>query len=79
MKAIPFNPESVMQAHQYLYYVIAEPIWTDYEYDMFCKAHGLEGGGGSDIASSYSMEVKILALEMHENPTSYPAKMKFVD
>jgi NAD-dependent DNA ligase len=50
------HAELIMQAHQYLYYVLANPVWTDYEYDMFCKRNGLQGGGGSDCAKDYSAE-----------------------
>lgn len=58
-------PEEIMQAHQYLYYVKSEPIISDYEYDMFCKEHGLFGGGGSDLWDSYSERVRSLAEEMY--------------
>jgi hypothetical protein len=51
------DAELIMQAHQYLYYVLAKPVWTDYEYDMFCKRNGLQGGGGSDCADHYAPEV----------------------
>jgi hypothetical protein len=51
----------IVLIHQYLYYVMNAPIWSDYEYDRYCKAHGLEGGGGSDRASDYSAEIANLA------------------
>ena len=51
-----YSPALIMRAHQYLYYVRGCPIISDYEYDMFCKRHGLEGGGGSDCASDYTEE-----------------------
>lgn len=53
-----------MQAHQYLYYVESHPVVSDYEYDMFCKEHGLFGGGGSDLASSYSPKVISIAKDL---------------
>ncbi len=57
----------VMLAHQYLYYVAARPIWTDYEYDQFCNLHGLDGSGGSGLADKYPERVKQLAQEMLGN------------
>jgi hypothetical protein len=50
-----------MRAHQYLYYVKCMPVISDYEYDRFCKANGLDGGGGSDRASDYTREEIALA------------------
>lgn len=50
-----------MKAHQYLYYVEARPVLSDYEYDKFCREHDLEGGGGSDRASDYPPAVIALA------------------
>lgn len=47
-------PEAVMRAHQYAYYVQGEPILSDYDYDQFCAAHGLQGGGGSDRDCDYT-------------------------
>lgn len=58
------TPEQIQQAHQYLYYVLGRPVWSDYEYDRFCSKHGLECGGGSDLASSYTPEVQKLALSL---------------
>lgn len=45
-----------MRAHQFLYYVRCRPVISDFAYDMFCKKHGLDGGGGSDRASDYTPE-----------------------
>lgn len=59
--------ELTVKAHQYLYYVKASPILTDYEYDMFCRDHGVESKGGSDLESSYTLEEKILAEELLKN------------
>lgn len=57
-------PEQIVQAHQYLYYVLVNPVWSDYEYDMYCAKHGINGGGGSDLASSYPMAIRAIALNM---------------
>lgn len=54
-------PKDIMLAHQYLYYVLGEPAISDYEYDMFCKLHNLDGGGGSDRKEDYSQEIINLA------------------
>lgn len=58
------TPEQIVRAHQYLYYVLCEPVISDYEYDMFCQKHGIEGGGGSDIADSYTDFEKDLADQL---------------
>jgi hypothetical protein len=55
---------TLIRAHQYLYYVLVRPVITDYEYDMLCSAAGVEGGGGSDLASSYTLEEKELATQL---------------
>ena len=57
-------PEQIVQAHQYLYYILAKPVLSDYEYDMLCKKHGIDGGGGSDMASSYPVAIRAIALNM---------------
>lgn len=62
----------VMLAHQYLYYVECRPIWSDYEYDKFCESKGMEGNGGSDLASDYSEEVIRIAHHMISHPERYP-------
>jgi hypothetical protein len=51
----------IMKAHQYLYYVAGTPVWSDYEYDKFCRDMKLDGKGGSDLESSYTDEDRILA------------------
>lgn len=58
------TPEEQVKVHQYLYYVLGRPVITDYEYDVFCKDHGIEGGGGSDRARDYAPEVRLLAESM---------------
>lgn len=60
------DPKTVIRAHQYLYYVLVRPVISDYDYDMMCARHGIEGGGGSDLASSYSEEEVRLAKKMLE-------------
>ncbi len=55
------NPELLIMAHKYLYYVKAMPVLTDYQYDLLCSRYGIEGGGGSDRESDYSDEEKQLA------------------
>jgi hypothetical protein len=68
------KPESLMLAHQYLYYVKARPIWSDYDYDMWCRAHGFMGGGGSDSERDYDYTIKVLADDMGRHPSRYPCK-----
>jgi SAM-dependent methyltransferase len=60
-------PAMIMEAHQYLYYVRATPVLSDMEYDNFCKQHGLNGGGGSDMESSYSEGVRSYAQKLLAN------------
>jgi hypothetical protein len=54
----------LVRAHQYLYYVLCKTVWSDFEYDRFCKAHGIEGGGGSDSARDYTAEEIALATSL---------------
>jgi len=65
------TPEQIMQAHQYLYYVKGRPVWTDSEYDYYCKRHGLFGGGGSDRASDYTKDVIAYAESLHETRSDH--------
>lgn len=47
--------------HRYLYYVKADPVMSDYQYDQLEKAFTKAGGKlgvGSDLAASYSAAVK---------------------
>ena len=53
--------ESVIRAHQYLYYVLGEPVLSDREYDDLCRRNNVFGGGGSDRASDYTLEERQLA------------------
>lgn len=72
MKAI--KPERLMQAHQYLYYIKCAPIWSDYDYDMWCRSHGLFGGGGSSLEKDYDYTIRLLADDMARHPFRFPCK-----
>lgn len=71
MLRIIYPPEQMVLAHQYLYYILTTPIWSDYEYDNYCKKHYIYGGGGSDLKSSYSSAIIALALNMRDNPSNF--------
>jgi len=60
------EPEKWIKAHQYLYYVKGEPVWSDQQYDKFCKEHNIFGGGGSDSISTYDNDVINLANRIYE-------------
>lgn len=62
------TPQQLVRAHQFLYYVLNRSVWSDYVYDKFCDTHGIQGGGGSDLASSYTDAEAGLAWELLENP-----------
>lgn len=62
------SAKDLMLAHQFLYYVRHAPVISDREYDEFCKSNGLDGGGGSDLASSYPTHVIALAERLTKNP-----------
>ena len=66
------NPELEIKAHQYLYYVLSTHVWSDRDYDRWCDANDLQGGGGSDCADHYSTEVKELAEHILAFPKLYP-------
>ncbi len=61
MDGCEMSMEQVVQAHQYLYYVLSRPVLSDFDYDMLCRQHEIDGGGGSDCESHYTPEVKALA------------------
>lgn len=63
MKTI-LPPAQIIKVHQYLYYVLNDPVLSDYEYDMLCKKHGINGAGGSDMASDYPPAIRAIALNM---------------
>jgi hypothetical protein len=51
-----------IRAHQYLYYVKANPFVSDYNYDMWGRDNCKEDyKGGSDNADDYTEKQKILA------------------
>lgn len=63
--------ELKLLAHRYLYYVLCSPILSDYEYDCLeAKAEAETPAGsliftvGSDLASSYPLEVQAYALKL---------------
>ena len=56
----------VVQAHQYLYYVLALPVIADEQYDAMCNDLGVFGGGGSDCARHYSDEARREARKLFE-------------
>lgn len=66
------TPHQIVRAHQFLYYVLNRNVWSDYVYDHFCSAHGIQGGGGSDLASDYSDAEAGLAWAILENPSAFP-------
>ena len=56
--------EAEIMLHRYLYYVLAEPVISDMEYDMlerearaFCPADSVVQGVGSSLPNSYSKEI----------------------
>ena len=61
------SPETTIKVHQYLYYVLAKPVWSDRTYDMFYREHDLFGGGGSDLVSDYPDDVIQMANDLIES------------
>jgi NAD-dependent DNA ligase len=55
---------TLIRAHQYLYYVLGTPVLSDYDYDRLCQSLGISGGGGSDLASSYTDKEKDAAKRL---------------
>ena len=53
--------KKLIEAHQYLYYCKGLPVLSDFDYDQLCKSWNIFGGGGSDLESSYTEDVKSLA------------------
>lgn len=58
------TPAQLVRAHQYLYYVLSRPVISDHVYDLYCRDHGIDGGGGSDLDSSYTDEERALAQQL---------------
>jgi NAD-dependent DNA ligase len=61
------DPEKIVKAHQYLYYVLGAPEWSDYEYDMYFRDNNMYSGGGSDLESSYSDDDVKLAKSLFKH------------
>jgi NAD-dependent DNA ligase len=66
--------EKQVLAHRYLYYVLAEPILPDLDYDVLerkaravCSADSPVQGVGSSLPSSYSAEVVEYAKQISGN------------
>lgn len=53
-----------MRAHQYLYYVECCPVLSDIQYDKFCRDNNLDGGGGSDRITDYTLTEINLAQDL---------------
>lgn len=64
-------PADIVLAHQYLYYVLARPVWSDYTYDAYCQRNHIAGGGGSDRAADYDSRIVALANDLLDHPTDY--------
>lgn len=60
------TPSDIMMAHQFLYYVLCKPVWSDRQYDEFCKRNNLCGGGGSDRYCDYPERIRNLAIKIQE-------------
>lgn len=62
------NPTNLdyIRAHQFLYYVLARPVLTDHEYDVFGRDSGEDYKGGSDMPASYPTHQKALAYDILE-------------
>lgn len=64
------NLELIVLAHRYLYYVLAEPVISDFEYDML-ERQLPEGSAihlliGSSVAEEYSPTIVALAKQLLE-------------
>lgn len=68
------TPADIVSAHQYLYYVRVAPIISDYEYDQYCRKHGIDGNGGSDRAGDYSGKIIGLADRMVSTGNPIPTE-----
>jgi hypothetical protein len=64
-------PRDFILAHQFLYYVRSQPIWSDHDYDRYCARHHIQGGGGSDLKDHYPPHIQILALRMAAEPDKF--------
>lgn len=74
MATTPMNTlEQLLMAHRYLYYVVAMPVISDSDYDKlesFACQHLPKGSPmhepGSDLASSYSPHIRLLAMTLKQ-------------
>lgn len=66
-KSPKFDPKMVVKAHQFLYYQ-GRAVWTDHGFDAYCRKHGINGSGGSDRASDYTLAEIALAEQFEKNP-----------
>ena len=67
----PQEHEDRIMLHRYCYYVLANPLATDFQYDIWerearevCAPESPVHGVGSCLPSSYSDRIKELAEEM---------------
>ena len=70
---LPENLELEVMAHRYLYYVLAEPVLLDHQYDMLERrareslpATSPVQGVGSCLPSSYTAEQVARAKELQK-------------
>lgn len=68
----PESLEESVQIHRFLYYVLANPVLSDYEYDLLetkarriCPAKSPVHFTGSDLAESYPQNVREAARVTH--------------
>lgn len=64
------TPQQIMLAHQCLYYN-GDAVWSDFEYDQFCKKHGMDGSGGGGNYSDYPSEIVAIAEQLKQNPAHF--------
>jgi len=69
MRTIEWYEKEIL-IHRFLYYVMADPIISDFEYDMLerearsaCDDDSVVQGVGSCLPSSYPAEVKLAAID----------------
>ena len=63
-------PTKYIQANQYLYHVLRQPLLTNKEYDRVCRVMNIDGTGGSSEPSDYSDSVIALAAKLSEDSKS---------
>lgn len=57
-----YDAMEYIRAHQYLYYVLASPVLSDYDYDRYVRWTCLDDGkGGSDNWNDYNVRERSLA------------------